>query len=359
MNNNIKTIKNSYDFEQFSELLQNNNKYELLINWINESINTQKEYKINILVGCKNTRENDYDRFEDNNFYSFYIDIDLEEDKFDLEKEYNMFTLDYNNIDERFPKSSISNIHFDTGTSNFASIEYLDFAEKVLKKGGKMIYDLIDHGGVVFKYNKINKTLSNHIGTINKIEIEENMKIKIDFENKTIIPNVELGYYKDCNLSPQMNLTIFYNNYKSRFKKYPEQEYIGYITNKYTSLNFKEKSCNYINYLYPVKMRVINEEQMHVNLFNGVINFLINEIMNYDERLLYLQTCGIDYDFIMCLCERITKNEKYSLEIIGYIPNEILNICGNNGNHNLELILEEYLINVFSENIRYVECIKN
>ena len=108
-----------------------------LINWINESINTQKEYKINILVGCKNTRENDYDRFEDNNFYSFYIDIDLEEDKFDLEKEYNMFTIDYNDIDERFPKSSISNIHFDTGTSNFASIEYLDFAEKVLKKEEK------------------------------------------------------------------------------------------------------------------------------------------------------------------------------------------------------------------------------
>lgn len=355
---NVSIIKNSYNFEYFSELLQNNSKYELLINWINEIINTQEKYEINILVGCKNKSESDYNRFKDNNFYSFYIDSNLENNENDLEKEYNMFTIDYYDINEIFPKESISNIHFDTGTSNFASIKYLNFAEKVLKKGGRMIYDLIDHGGVVLKYDEFNKTLSNHIETLDKVKIQENMKINIDFVNKTIKPNIELGYYENCNLSPQIYFNIFYNGYKQRFIKYPEHKYIEYFENKYKSLEFNEKICDYKNYTYPVKIRVIDEEKQTVNLFDKTLNFLINEIMNYDERMLYLKTCKINNDFIMCLYERIIENEHYYLEMIQYIPNEILNICKNNGNYDLKLILEEYIINVFSKNTRYIECLK-
>jgi hypothetical protein len=358
-------IKNTIELEHFEKLLKNSNKYEILLSWINTIILENKDYEINIMVGCTNESEGDYNRFKDDNKYSFYININVDNDNIQAIKEYNMFTIDYNDLDENFPENSISNIHFDTGTSNFTPIEYLSFAEKVLKTGGKIVYDLIDHGGCIFKYNddtKLFETFNGEIMDNSKIKNLENiMSIKIDFENKKIIPDIEAGYYERCCISPQMNIIIIYELYKKRFLKYPEQGYIEYCANKYRLLTFEEKHHNYINYSYPVKMRIIDTEHSYVNLFNELMNFIVNKVMSIDERLLYINDNKISYYRIVDLCVRITSNNELSQKIKEYIPSEILKICKCNSSLDdcdLNLILEEYLVNVFSEKLRYVECTK-
>ena len=342
---NCDKISNDYLEDDFVKLYEKyeNNSYNFLIDYLIEKTNINENYKLNIMIGCTNTSETDYERFKESNEYSFYINVNIYE--IEITKQYNMFTIDYNDIDDRFPENIISNIHFDTGVSNFAPIKYLDIAQKILKSGGKLVFDVFEHGGIplIYKYpDKLFKIEENICMTKEEInEIETSMKIKIDFENEII--NANGDFYDNCEINPQIFLLILNNlDYNKKFKKSIYEEYLYYYRDKYPLMLFEEKECTFMNYSYPVTMRVINKDTQEIDIYDKVINTIVNEIMNIDEKIEYINTGNIQLEKIFELEERIIDNKE--------LENKMTN--------KKDCTIHDLLWNGFTSKIKYVECIK-
>jgi hypothetical protein len=346
---NCSKIFENYSLKEFTvqyEEKYNKNAYEFLINYLLFKEEFEIYNDIDVMVGCTNTSEEDYKRFDNNNKYLFYIDNDIDKNEINTNRQYKMFTIDYKDIDERFPKNIISNINFDTGVSNFAPNKYLDISEKILKPGGIITFDIIDHGGIVLMFKEPNKLyyINNNLclsdDEIHQLEI--NMKIIIDFDNKKLVPNGD--YYKDCNMSPQIQLVVYCDlNFSEKFKNCSYDKYLNYCEMKYPSMIFTEVSHSFLDYKYPTEMRIINKTEYKIDMFNEVVNILVNEIMNLDERIKYIKTKKMSLEKIDELIERIKYNNKY---------NEILTNISQGKK------IDDLIFDTFLSQIKYVKCRK-
>jgi len=364
----------NYDKDRFEELYrmkiknipdgENKNSFQILLDLFHEvDIETNEPY--NILVGVNCMNDNDYLRFKDSSTYSLYIDnTKLIRDP---ERQYFMYTIDYDDISENFTQmlpNSVQQIHFDTGVSYFAPIKYLELAEHLLIPGGKIVWDLLQHSGSVifYKDGKFKKNPSLNFSDEEITNIFSESRVVINTETKTIFPG--LRFFENNTICPQIRLSILDMQGRdfTRFKNYPYYGFLEFCSNKYTSLRFEQKTYSFSDYTYPVPIRIINPD-LQILTFNNFVDLIVNSVMNLIERTDYIKNKKISIEKIIQLANRIKRSVELQRLILekNIIPENILSICKDTENpigYNLEIILENFLSTKFTEEFEYIEAIK-
>jgi hypothetical protein len=321
----LKDILYRFDLSDFVKWyqseIQNKNEYQIFLELLNQNQNQNQipnDFLVgpfNILVGATNSYDNDYFRFKDSNIYSLYINTKVSKEP---DRQYKMYTVNFNDISPNilsFRENYVNQIHFDTQVSYFCPINYLHFAEHVLLPGGKIIFDLAQHGDYPYFYdgnifsNKIDKKKSK-----DELELEHN--VIIDMDRRTILPSINyLGVYANGYIDPQLRLTIveYVDSKFIPFNKDPYRGYLQYCSEKYSQLRFEEKTYTFSNYIYPVPIRTVNEN-LEINLCNETIDFIGNKVMTLDERRDYINNKIITDDLTSNIISRITENNNMKLE---------------------------------------------
>jgi hypothetical protein len=323
----------------------------------------------NILVGAGCMNEPDYFRFKDSPTYSLYIDeFKVKEE---AEKQYHMYTINYEDIRDNFLRlkpNSINQIHFDTGVSYFAPINYLELAEHVLIPGGKIIWDLLQHGGqVIFRRNNTFKKINGSDYSEEEIkELVNFHKVLINTAEKKIIPS-DNSFYDSNTICPQIRLGIIDFLAGGDILKYKLDPYIGFIeycSKRFERLNFQKKTYTYANYTYPVPIRIYqNDSNFEINVYNQIVNFIVNDVMNLEEKTKYINTKKVSIEKIIQLCDRIKTSIDLKNKILekNLISREFLDLCKIKDNpieYNLSLILGEIVWNEFNIELEYIEATK-
>jgi hypothetical protein len=352
---------------------ENKNSFEVFLDLYKEIPLDQQDLiePYNILVGAGCMNEPDYFRFKDSPTYSLYIDIYRQKEE--AENQYHMYTINYDHINNnfmRFKANSINQIHFDTGVVYFAPIDYLELAEHVLIPGGKIIWDLMQHGGhIIFRRDgKFKKPDGSNYSELEMKEILDLHKVLIDNNGKKIVP-IDEEFFNSNTICPQIRLNIaeFIGSNFVKYKLEPYNGFIEYLINRYSRLNFEKKSFTFANYTYPVPIRIYKDEQnddnVKINVFNELVNFIVNLVMNLKERMDYIKTKKVSIEKIIQLCDRINRSDKLKENILekSLIPIELLDVCKINDNpveYNFSLILGELIWNEFNKNFEYIEAIK-
>jgi hypothetical protein len=330
---------------------------------------------LNILVGAGCINEPDYFRFKDSPTYSLYIDIFREKEQ--AEKQYHMYTINYEHLEHNFLRmkpNSINQIHFDTGVSYFAPIKYLELAEHILIPGGKIIWDLLQHGGMVIfrRDNKFKKLNGTDYAEEEITKIFNDDKLLIDTIEKKITP-LNYDFFSTNTICPQIRISIV-EFIKDKIEKYKLEPYIGFIeycSHRFTRLNFHKKKYTFADYTYPVPIRIFqdsdhsdhSDDSLKINVYNPVVNFIVNEVMSLEERRNYIDTKKVSIEKIIQLCDRINisvdlKNKILELNLI---PREILDLCKISDipiDYDLSIILGDFIWNEFNINLEYIEATK-
>lgn len=283
---------------------------------VNTNVNTIDKYlDINMLVGVTNQEPNDYLRFANSNYYSLYVD---ERDEiFDTEKQFKMFSVNYRNLEKSLYLliEKIPQIHFDFNTSIKCPLNYLRIAEIILKPMGQIIWTMTNFNYVRYSYyDNYFYDYSNPPNGLTKAEIEEKYNIIIDIENKTIEPNEEF-FIKNNILSPYIPITIdinYFNSYGTlvkmeKFKNSINDKFINFCTQNFPALSFELNSYTYLDFVYPVPIKIINENY-NINETSEEINFLVNNIMELDERINYVEKKKITDEDLNKFSQRIIDN---------------------------------------------------
>jgi hypothetical protein len=249
------------------------------------------ESQLSILVGATNMYH-DYDRFKDSNVYDLYI---CEEDSTNIERQYDMYTIGYQNIFSNmglYLVGRVSRIHFDISTAYFCPIEYLTLAEKILMYRGTIVFDLEQHGGPVYFFDRELNIFNP--GRKTKEEIENEYNVVIDVDQKVVTSRITDGIYGNGYIAPQI-IGIFESTTNKPFRKEPYRGYIEYCREKYPRLRFEPKIYSFLNYTYPVPIKTINQE-LHIDSYNNIFNFIANNVMTRDERIDYITYKSLSVD---------------------------------------------------------------
>lgn len=348
---NIERFKNWYDEES-----QTKNSFEIFLN-LCSSVSNNETY--NILVGCDNIYDYDYEQFKKSEKYSLYIDNSCV--KRDPVKQYYMFTIDYENLKNGYREIAIDSyvrmineINFDLGVSFHAPIYYLDIAQYLLPPEGKIIWDLADDKGLVINYDGNNYLINDRI--IQKEELEERYKVIINSELKTIEPLNE-SFFEDNKMSPQTFFTIIYEN-RLEFKKNIEEFFLNYCKNRYPELEFELKTYNFMEYSYPVPLKT---EEIGSKIYKNIktnipfVNFVVNTVMNNFMKNKYLKNKIIGESLYNHLIEEIFT--KYNNEMLRYIPN-YKSITNQVSDHIPKLTIKSYFDSVFKKEYKYIKATK-
>lgn len=331
------------------------NAYQILQNLLSD-LDVEFDFPLNVLVGATSESENDYFRFKDSDYYSVYIDNAMQPKN--PIKQYHMFTIDYDTIGDfrTFKPNSIDNIHFDTGTSYFAPIKYLEFAEHALKNRGQIVWDLIDRGGLVIA--RVNGAYYNYTEKAQYRDADINADfasrhITVDTMNKRIIPAGN-EFFDNNTISPQTNISIveFRKGDNIDYDRYPLIGFLTYCQNRFRSLEFSQKNYTYENYSYPVPIRLIhnaNTNKLTINVFDDVVNFFANVVMNSNELQNYVDQKSIARGKLIELIQRVIDSEELSRQMKILLPKKILNISDD-----ISLFLDGYIIQVFTDPHPYV-----
>lgn len=250
------------------------------------------------------------------NQYNLFIDINIK--KFDVDKQIDMFTIDYNDLVEKYvllPQNIINEIHFDKGVSYMTSQQYISIANHLLKPNGNIIYDLKNsNDGIICIYDGQNfydvesRTIINEkILTI----ITEN-KINIDVDNNKVTTTND--YYTTNTLNPQIKLRIIYKNLFLSNERINFDDYINYYNDTYNDFDFKLKYYTYENHTYPLGI--------YKNLLFDDFKFVYDK-MTTDEKHIYFKTNSIPAETKIRLMQKNTNeaeliNEKLN-KIFFYI----------------------------------------
>lgn len=350
------------------------NSFQVLVDLFNER--TQDEVisveKPSILVGATNNNDNDYMRFRNSPTYSIFIDNELKQ--FNAEKQYNMYTIDYDSmINEQagqelytmLPPESIANIHFDTGVAYFCSLKYLEIASYLLVQGGKIVWNLEQHRSNLYRYSN-NKFISfTDNSYITKERLEEQFDVNIDTDNKIL--TIKPEGFVTRGLSPQADIGILYMNMSMssgdnivRFKLLISDDFVNFCEIHYPQLSFEKKMYSFANYTYPVPIRITNEQNLNVNVFANVINFVVNDVMNLEERRNWINTGRMSVEKIIQLSNRI-----YTMKnLLNYMLDrnrELIphNVIENIGVANIDNeFIANYLNDKFNEEHEWIEATK-
>ena len=308
------------------------------------------EQPLSILVGATNMNTLDYNRFKDSKLYTLYIG---EKDSTNVEKQYDMYTIGYQNIFSNmglYLKEFVRQIHFDTGVTYFCSIDYLKLAENILIKGGKIVFDLRQHMSTVYFFDRdLNIFTSEglYAETLTKEEIEDKYNISIDIKTQIIISRIKNSRYGRNYLSPQIQLSIIDKITQQHFKKDPYRGYIDYCTKEYPTLRFEEKTYSFSNYTYPVPIRTINEE-LHIYSYCDTFDFIVNYIMTLDERIHYIKYNVLSVEKIDILIDRLFSNRRL-LELFKIKINLV---------RNTDRMIEYFIYDELIKRYEYIEGIK-
>ena len=63
---------------------------------------------------------------------------------------------------------------------------------------------------------------------------------------------------------------------------------MDYLRKNYINLSFEEKTYSFQNYSYPVPIRYL-EDNFFIDVYDEVINFIVNIVMNLEERKDYIR----------------------------------------------------------------------
>ena len=321
--------------------LTNNKKKSYLINTspyaILKHLLTMTEYDkttlCNILIGASNKTGlndgsvDDYIRFTQIpkllkpkfDIYNMYIDRD-----YDPSRQYNMFTLDWKilklkliemNDDSRL-QEYVDNMHFDRQVSYFTPIYYYYLAGLILKPQGKLVFT-IEHHEIRTSYIRYaDGTFKNYLDphTHNKTqqELEDQYKIIIDNENKLV--NLG-GYFKNKpfdlfdNIVPLMPLSIrdTSNNYELYTTTF-DMHFANWLNNIFDAFNIELKYYNYRSKHYPVAIRVIDWSNYSVKTHIPIIDYIVNNVMNNDERYIFIQDLLTD-ELLTSISAKILLNK--------------------------------------------------
>lgn len=366
-----------FDKDQFKHWYENKNKnsFEILLNLFDKF---NKKYSIpiepyNILIGATCMNSDDYFRFKDSSIYSLYIDSYKEKE--DVEKQYYMYTISYENLQGNFYRmmaNSVEQIHFDTGVSYFAPIDYLELAEHILVPGGKIIWDLTQHSKTIIYYHngKFKKSYDMTEYTDSQMEnIIDNNKILIDTEEKNIIP-LNDDFFTINTISPQINIMICEysgNRCLNKFSSEPYRGFNNYCRNRFSRLDFTEKTYTFANYEYPVPIRHYlkpdssGESKLIINIYNDSVNYVINEVLNLEEKLSYInkKKLNLDASKIDELVNRIIQSKNHKEKIVRLIPSEYFDDYRINSNRQeFYYALYNFISGEFNKNLTYIEATK-
>jgi len=289
----------------------NENAYEiykdLLLYHANLDSFQVNESPLSILVGATNMYH-DYDRFKDSNVYDLYI---CEEDSTNIERQYDMYTIGYQNIFSNmglYLVGRVSRIHFDISTAYFCPIEYLTLAENILISHGKIVFDLEQHGGRVYFFDRELNIFNP--GRKTKEEIENEYNVVIDVDQKVVTSRITDGIYGNGYIAPQI-IGIFESTTNKPFRKEPYRGYIDYCRQRYPRLRFEQKTYSFSNYTYPVPIKTINQE-LHIDSYNNIFNFIANNVMTLDERIYYIRYKRLSADKMYELIDRVAYTPQLS-----------------------------------------------
>jgi hypothetical protein len=354
--------ENKNSFEIYLDLL---NLFDLIFPAHQDSIEPY-----NVLVGAGCTNDPDYFRFKDSPTYSLYIDLFREKE--DPVKQYHMYTINYENLQGNFlrlKQNSVQQIHFDTGVSYFAPIDYLALAEHILTPGGKIIWDLLQHSAqIIFrrrnKFQKTDGTDYSEEEIKKKVDLE---KVSINTEEKKITP-LNNEFFDTNTICPQIGLNIVEFGGRHYVEKYKLEPYVGFIeycSKRFSRLYFEKKIYTFANYTYPVPIRTIQYEDgnLKIAVYNQMVNFVVNDVMNMEERNNYINTKRVSIEKIIQLSDRIKRTVDLKNKILGknLIPKEILDICKTSDDpveYNLNKIIQEFIWNEFNFEVEYMEATK-
>jgi hypothetical protein len=364
----LKDILYRFDSSDFDEWyqseIQNKSEYQILLELFNNNqiSNHFVTESFNILVGATNSYDNDYIRFKDSNIYSLYIDTQVSREP---DRQYKMYTVNFNDILPNilsFPENSVNQIHFDTGVSYFCPIIYLHFAEHVLIKGGKIIFDLAQHTSPFIFFHNGDFYYGNQL--ISKNQIEDDYNVSIDIENHSISPKINHHeVYGSGDINPQM---IIIGDNNDTFYHDPYRGYLNFCSQKYSQLNFEEKTYTFSNYTYPVPIRIINEN-LEINLFDETLSFIVNRVMTLDERRNYINNKTISPDLTSDIIRRITENDNIKFEFYTHTSKftKLLNTLGIDTTQIIDEqiivsneIITHFIRNVLNEPYKYIEGTK-
>ena len=98
-------------------------------------------------------------------------------------------------------------------------------------------------------------------------------------------------------------------------------------------------------------------------MYNDIVNFIVNDIMNLEERTNYINTKNVSIEEIIQLCDRINTSIDFKNKILEnhLIQGELLDLCKINDcpiEYNLSLILENFIWNEFNIILEYMEATK-
>jgi len=273
--------------------------------------------QLSILVGATNMY-NDYDRFKDSNVYDLYID---REDSTNIERQYDMYTIGYQNIFSNmglYLVGRVSRIHFDISVAYFCEIDYLTLAENILIAGGTIVFDLVQHFSVLYDFNRELNIFDTGSGKITKEEIENRHNVVIDVEQELITPRITDGIYGSGDLVPQISATIIDPKTNQQFKTDPYRGYIDYCRQRYPSLRFEQKTYSFSNYTYPVPIKTIKtiNQELHIDSYNNIFNFIANNVMTLAERIDYINYKRLSYDKMHELINRVANTTKLFREYV-------------------------------------------
>ena len=271
---------------------------------------------LSILVGATNMYH-DYDRFKDSNLYDLYIG---EEDSTNIERQYDMYTIGYENIFSNmglYLTGRVSHIHFDISVAYFCPIAYLTLAENILIADGTIVFDLEQHGGVLYFFNReLNLFYLSDRDEITKEEIESRHNVVINVDQQVITPRITDGIYGNGNIAPQITVSIIDSTTNKQFRKDLYRGYIDYCREKYPRLRFEQKRYSFANYTYPVPIKTINQE-LHIDSYNSRLNFIANNVMTRAERIDYIRykrlSEGKMYELIYRVIDRPELSREFGL----------------------------------------------
>lgn len=270
--------------------IEGKNSFQIFIEIIKDFGHTPKPY--NILVGANSISDSDYFRFKDSDFYSLYMDNNYGRIENSI-RQYHMYTLFYDDFESNysnFSKNSVNEIHFDTGSAYFTPIKYLEIAQHILKPNGKIIWDLMDHLSIIYLYSITDRHFYDTNGRLlsNLNELLDENHLILDLINQTILPKDD-NYFLNNSMAPQIKIQIKYiENLKKSFKNQPYYGFLDYLRRNYINLSFEEKTYSFQNYSYPVPIRYL-EDNFFIDVYDEVINFIVNIVMNLEERKDYIR----------------------------------------------------------------------
>jgi len=299
--------------------------------------------QLSILVGATNMY-NDYDRFKNSPVYDLYID---REDSTNIERQYDMYTIGYQNIFSNmglYLVGRVSRIHFDISTAYFCPIEYLTLAENILISHGTIVFDLEQHGGPVYFFDRELNIFNP--GRKTKEEIENEYNVVIDVDQKVVTSRITDGIYGNGYIAPQI-IGIFESTTNKPFRKEPYTGYIEYCREKYPRLRFEPKRYSFLNYTYPVPIKTINQE-LHIDSYNNIFNFIANNVMTRDERIDYITYKSLSVDKMNELINRVI----YSTQLF----NDFCTACSLS-NRSIYYI-KDRIIDEITKNHDYIEGTK-